>query len=501
MWKRNTTIVVWRQNVGEKAHIYSQAVTRSLEDGKQKHPIQALDGVRGLACLGVVLFHLNLWTLFGHVWFPYVDNWGAFFSSLALIGESGVLLFFVLSGFLLFLPFANSMLFDSAWPSLRRFYIRRVFRIVPGYYVTLCLMLLYLSPIYLQADHRSQLWLFITFRMDLPQTYQQLNTPFWTLAIEFQFYMLLPLLAWLMGRIVRWGSLKLRMFKLTCCLLVMFTWGLLTRCWGFKIADTHRWDFLISHSIAEALRPYIFGTVGKFFELFALGMLVCMIYVYLQHASATKKGRTIVRRLSPVLFGLGIIILLLINVWHYYVVYMLHRAFHFLDPYQDFLVSYRDIFIQVGYSVSYALCLFGILCGPAQLQRPFAWAPLRWLGFISFSLYMWHYPFVMYLLTTILPQLQQLQWSLPAQYSASVLWIVITTIPLSVVLYLCVERPGIRLGEQLCQLLIKKKLPVEMDIVVVPTGREEASIATISAGRVPVEYYPRVDVGYCHADD
>ena len=305
MWKRNATIVAWRQNVEEKTLIYSQAVTRSLEDGKQKHPIQALDGVRGLACLGVVLFHLNLWTLFGHVWFPYIDNWGAFFSSFALIGESGVLLFFVLSGFLLFLPFAHSMLFDSDWPSLRRFYIRRVFRIMPGYYVALFLMLLYLSPIYLQADHRSQLWLFITFRMDLPQTYQQLDTPFWTLAIEFQFYMLLPLIAWLMGRVVRWQSLPLRMFKLTCCLLVMFIWGMLTRYWGFKIADTHQWDFLISHLIAEALRPYIFGTVGKFFESFALGMLLCMVYVYLQHASVTKKGRTTVRWLSPVLFGLG----------------------------------------------------------------------------------------------------------------------------------------------------------------------------------------------------
>jgi peptidoglycan/LPS O-acetylase OafA/YrhL len=499
MW--NDNIVAWYQNIGTKIHIYSREVTRSLEDGKQKQPIPSLDGVRGLACLGVVLFHLNLWALFKHIWFPYLDNVGALISSLGLIGESGVLLFFVLSGFLLFLPFANSMLFDRAWPSLRRFYIRRIFRIFPGYYFALCLMLLYLNPLYLQASHWSQLWLFITFQMDLPQTYQQLNIPFWTLAIEFQFYMFLPLIAWLMGCIVRRGSLKLRMFKLTCCLLVMFTWGMLTRYWGFKVSNTHQWDFMIPHAVADALRPYIFGSVGKFFESFALGMLVCMVYVYLQHDAVVKRGQIIARRLSPILFGLGVVSLFLINVWHYYVIFARHQALHFLDPYQHFLVSYRDIFMQVGYSIGYALCLFGILCGPALLRRPFAWTPLRWLGFISFSLYIWHYPFIVYVSTTIVPRFQLFHWSLLVQYSASALWIIVTAIPLSVVLYLCIERPGIRLGEQLCQLFIRQKPPVEIDIVIVPTALKDVSLTTIprqeeGAGSC-VDWSLHLDVSFC----
>ncbi|WP_246039221.1 acyltransferase family protein [Dictyobacter alpinus] len=451
--------------------VFSQSVTHTLEDGKHKKSIRSLDGVRAIACLGVVSFHLNLWSLIGHVWSPALDDTGAIFSSLALMGESGVLLFFVLSGFLLFLPYAKAMLFDSEWPSLRRFYIRRVFRILPAYYVTLFLMLLYLSPDYLLPQYRDKLWLFLTFRMDLPATYQQLNAPFWTLAIEFQFYLLLPLIAWLMGRLVRWGSLNMRLFKLTICLLVMFTWGMATRYWGFKLADTNQLDYLIPHSLADTLRPFIFGTVSKFFESFAIGMFVCMIYIYSQHASPIAKTRRSLRLLAPFSFLFGITLLCVVNLWHYYVIYMIGRSLHFLDPYHEFLEGYRDIFMQVGFSLSYGFALFAILFGPRWLQRPFEWSPLRWLGFISFSLYMWHDPLILYFLGSLLPHFQAMEWSGPAKYAAYVLWVIVTAIPLSFIFYRRIELPGMRLGEKLCQLSAARKPAIAATPVTVPDSR------------------------------
>ncbi|GER91463.1 hypothetical protein KDW_56250 [Dictyobacter vulcani] len=472
MWRRQiiASIVLWLQTC-------SQSVTATLEDGKQKKNIRALDGVRALACLGVVSFHLNLWSYIGHIWVPALDNTGAMVSSLGLIGESGVLLFFVLSGFLLFLPYARAMLFGGDWPSLRRFYIRRVFRILPAYYVTLFLLLLYWSPEYLLPANRDKLWLFLTFRMDLPATYQQLNPPFWTLAIEFQFYLLLPLLAWVMRWLVRWGSLHFRVLKLTFCLLVLFAWGMATRYWGFKMADSNQLDFLIAHSVADGLRPFIFGTVGKFFESFAIGMLVCMVYVYCQQAPTIWKTRRVLARLAPFSFVLGLTLLCVVNLWHYYVIYMFTRSLHFLDPYQEFLQAYRDIFMQVGFSLSYGFCLFAILHGPRWLQRPFEWSPLRWLGFISFSLYMWHDTFVLYFLTTILPRFQVMNWSGPAKYSVYVLWLCVTAVPLSVIFYRRIELPGIRLGEKLCQLKFSWRKPVPIPV---PTREsEEAPVAVL----------------------
>ncbi|WP_161977007.1 acyltransferase family protein [Dictyobacter kobayashii] len=439
-----------------------------------------MDGVRALACLGVVSFHLNLWSYIGHVWHPFFGDFGAMISSLALIGETGVLLFFLLSGFLLFLPYAKSMLFDSDWPSLRRFYIRRVFRILPAYYVALFLMLFYLNPDYLQPAYWDKILLFLTFRMDLPATYQQLNPPFWTLAIEFQFYLLLPLLAWLMGRLVRWGSLRFRMLKLSFCLLMMFAWGVITRYWGFKLADTNQLDAFIPHALLQVLRPYIFGTVSKFFESFAIGMFVCMLYIYLHHAPEAEQMRFRISRFCPLLLTFGLALLFIFNIWHYYAIYMIHLSLHFLDPYQVFLESYRDIFMQDGFSLAYGFFLFAILHGSRQLQRPFEWAPLRWIGFISFSLYMWHDPFVLYFQASLLPHFQYMGWSPVAQYVVYAFWVGITTIPLAITLYRWVELPGIRLGEKLCRLIERPQQKVEVAAISAAEGREAIPAATVS---------------------
>ncbi len=123
---------------------------------------------------------------------------GAFFAE---FGESGVILFFVLSGFLLFLPYAKALLLESSWPSARRYYLRRIFRILPGYYVTLLLILSFFHPEFLNINHWHDLWMFLTFTMSLNLS-SQVNIPFWTLAIEFQFYLLLPIIAWLFSLVV-----------------------------------------------------------------------------------------------------------------------------------------------------------------------------------------------------------------------------------------------------------------------------------------------------------
>src|SRR5437762_1160836 len=71
-------------------------------------------------------------------------------------------------------------------------------------YQTLILIVLLFQKQYLQPQHWNELALFFTFLMDSSYaTFKQLNPPFWTLAIEWQYYMLLPLLA-LGIRLVAW---------------------------------------------------------------------------------------------------------------------------------------------------------------------------------------------------------------------------------------------------------------------------------------------------------
>ncbi len=467
----------------KKIEAMSQSFTNSLSVGKQKNPIYALDGIRALACLSVISFHLDLFSMLAHIWSPILNDFGAtVISSLALAGEMGIMLFFILSGFLLFLPFAKTILFDEPGPSLRRYYIRRIFRILPAYYVALFLIVLYLQPSYLQPAHFQELWLFLTFRMDFPLTYQQINPPFWTLAIEFQFYLLLPLIAHLISKIVGQGTLKMRMLKIIACIIGMFAWGIYTRYWGFLMSsNVPTQAFTLTAMIASALRPYIFGTSGKYFEIFAIGMLLAVMYLYLQNAPADGQLNRYARRVSPYLFVLGIVTLTGANIWHYYVVYVHGLTLHYLDPYQNILMYYKNMLNPVSFGLGYGMCLFAVLHGPAVLRRPFEWLPLRWVGMISYSLYIWHDPFIIFFQGYLLPKFQSLAWSYGTQYMVFALWIVIVIFPLALIYYRWIEMPGIRMGERLCRLL--EGMDRQAERVVVPQRQEPVLIASRSVER------------------
>src|SRR5579885_1375691 len=207
------------------------------KDRQQKNNIAVLDGVRAIAALTVLDFHVNLMTRDTHIWNP-ANPAHTLISAIALAGASGVTLFFVLSGFLLFMPYAKALLFEGGCPSAREFYLRRVLRIMPGYYFALFAMIFIIHPEYLHPDHWRQLGLFLTFFMDsTPQTFQQLNGPFWTLAIEWQFYLLLPWLALLFALIARRlappSQSPLRRFKLLlACCVGLIIWGLTLRYLG-----------------------------------------------------------------------------------------------------------------------------------------------------------------------------------------------------------------------------------------------------------------------------
>src|SRR5579859_1242534 len=163
----------WYANIQKKAHDFSQSVTSSLEVSKSKNHILALDGIRAIACLTVLTFHINNLSDNSYIWRPY-HVLGGILPSILYFGDSGIMLFFLLSGFLLFLPYAKALLFDSSWPSISRFYLRRIFRIIPGYYAALFLMILFFHPELLHHSNWDIVWRFLTFRMEFSNS-QQVN--------------------------------------------------------------------------------------------------------------------------------------------------------------------------------------------------------------------------------------------------------------------------------------------------------------------------------------
>jgi len=174
--------------------------TRSLSwrNPRLSGRIPELDGIRGLAILTVLAYHY----VFG-AFHPPVNSWQASLLVPLRLGWSGVDLFFVLSGFLI-----GGILYDARNSDryYQTFYLRRIHRIFPLYFAWLALFALGLyfvgsdSPdaIRVLFNHELPFWSYLlffqNFFMYLHRDYgSQWLAVTWSLAIEEQFYMLLPL--------------------------------------------------------------------------------------------------------------------------------------------------------------------------------------------------------------------------------------------------------------------------------------------------------------------
>ncbi len=460
----------------------SPSATTSLAESTSDKQIPVLDGVRAIACLGVLSFHLTGEAGNQRIWKPLhgvydVPGLLAYLAAtLGCAGYSGIILFFLLSGFLLFLPYAKALLFESPWPGLRRFYLRRIFRILPGYYAAIFLMILFFHPEFLHSSHWHDIWLFLTFSMGYHLS-GQLNWLFWTLAVEFQFYLLLPILAWLFSLIVRRGTLHQRLLKLTLCLSVMVAWGLLTRYWGIYIAPTSKLDFLIPHTVSKALAPLIYGDAGqfsdagqlsnegKYFEVFAIGMLIGMVYTYTRYAASAEPWRIRMGRLSPLMFTTGLAFLFFLSFCFFYIYYYIaertDQSFFPTHPKVHVVLTFLTSMVlrhwaewhTLAYALGYGLCMLALLYGSLRLKRPFESSVLRWVASISFSLYMWHFNLMSLFVTVPLVNLRRQGWSPLAQYGAFWCWTLVVILPISAMLYRWIEQPGMRLGERLIRKL------------------------------------------------
>ena len=156
----------------------------------ERSRVTALDGIRGIAILGVLLLHYEARqespiTALRFLWAPLVGS-----------GWAGVDLFFVLSGFLI-----TGILLDTRKHPhfFRLFYARRTLRIFPLYYLALILIFLLAPPLQLAepVPVATQLW-YWSYLSNLKMAwvgwgFAPAHTPhFWSLAIEEQFYLVWP---------------------------------------------------------------------------------------------------------------------------------------------------------------------------------------------------------------------------------------------------------------------------------------------------------------------
>lgn len=157
-----------------------------------------IDGLRGLAMLMVLLFHGWVHNGCWHLNVPLGPGRCVNLAAPLGSGYTGVHLFLVLSGFCLFWPFVSGA---RAEPTLWQFARKRCRRILPPYYVTLALFggvalvqsWLSAAPAHSAGYVLDWLWLHAALLHNLfPGYVTAINAPLWTLALEFQLYILFP---------------------------------------------------------------------------------------------------------------------------------------------------------------------------------------------------------------------------------------------------------------------------------------------------------------------
>lgn len=166
------------------ASCYPDATPRQAPPMKHSHSapprLAGLDTLRALAIALVLMSHYN----------GFVSH-APTFGTVGSIGWAGVDLFFVLSGYLI----GNQLLAVAARgerPELPTFFARRLLRTLPNYYAVLAVYLLLPdSPI--AGRSMASVWRFLTFTQNFGLNYGETFTHSWSLCIEEQFYLVLPL--------------------------------------------------------------------------------------------------------------------------------------------------------------------------------------------------------------------------------------------------------------------------------------------------------------------
>ena len=392
--------------------------------------LPALDGLRGLAALSVLTYHVLCQVRDVAPNETIRAALTAHYEQFSVL-SSGVQLFFVLSGFLLFLPYARAMERGGAFPSSREFYRRRALRILPAYWVTLIAMTLLMSKINGQ-NFILHVLLLNNLRSD---SFYSINTVFWTLTIEWQFYLLVPGIAYVVWRLA--SARRFYLIGAGVCLVFMV--GLLAGYLGN----------VLRQKPDELYSPLVY--LPAYLPVFVCGSVAAWCYVKWVECRAGQLWQPN-RALSWLGVAGSTLIAALIGLASCGVLVFNRMTPHFW--------MYGNFFLGLGY----ALIVFAAACGGGVAKLLFENRPIRYIGMISFSLYMWHVKLLDFF-NPVIYYRGHSWWVVPISLAMTLL----VTVSFSAGFYQLIEKPFLAMKNRKLRLLW------------MPSAKAQITVAKLSA--------------------
>lgn len=353
-----------------------------LKKNKSKSQVDALDGLRGIAVLIVLISHMSNLGLHIQPLFNFTG-----------IGKAGVYLFFILSFFLLtsiLLRVEMSKILTFSF--LKEYFIRRFMRVYPLFIIVIIASYFFTKfteidcfiPIRSIRELLNHLFL------------RQGNHLFWTIAVEFKYYFVLPGIVLFIKPFLTLD--KKKVYYLYSLLSLIYI-PLIIKVLDFYAPKTR-------------MSPYA--------VIFFCGAFIALLnHLYLMTAaSVSGKFKNIFEVLAW--SGLCAIFLTIPSLWSFLArVDLVQERFH-----SSYLM----------YSVLWATVLWGCLHGNGLIMKFFELKFLRLVGIVSFSLYLCHMPILYSVNALDLPA--PMKWIL----------VVVFVFPTCCASYLFIEKPFMQFG-------------------------------------------------------
>lgn len=357
-----------------------------------------LDGVRAIAALLVLLTHVSFITR-ANIDHPLGPEMARM--------NTGVSVFFVLSGFLLYRPFVAARLAGEGRPDTVPYLWRRLLRIYPAYWLALAVVVA-LGPASIPDAQSLVLWGSLAHVLSPDHFFGPLLQSY-TLGVEVSFYLFLPAWAWLVRRLPG-PVVRTELAALGALGAAGLGWQLF--CLGQSGALESVWR----------------NNLPGWFDHFAIGMALAVVHA---------KGGRALARLAAVPAGAwwaaGLAALLVMSRG-----LAIERSAFYLDWWQDLAIHLLGLVLGVALLLPAAVGPLGV----GFPRRLLATRIVAWLGVVSYGIYLWH--------EFVLDRWVAWRWTPPfeanpAPFEASLLVVVAGSVAIASASWLSFERPLLRL--------------------------------------------------------